>query len=137
MCIRDRSRSEQEKPDEQDDLICEICFGKYTEKVHFQGGEHPICKSCYVDYLTNEIMNGQVVQIKCPHCNIEMKEFELKLFLSSDLLAKYYSFRKIRLAQINPLATGCPALNCEGIAVLKSKKRQKGSMSYLQSFILP
>eukprot|EP01017_Pseudomicrothorax_dubius_P046899 TRINITY_DN8330_c0_g2_i3.p1 TRINITY_DN8330_c0_g2~~TRINITY_DN8330_c0_g2_i3.p1 ORF type:complete len:346 (+),score=32.08 TRINITY_DN8330_c0_g2_i3:217-1254(+) len=110
---------------EQYTMDCQVCYCTFNERVHFQGADHPICRSCLVDFLTNEISNGQVFEIKCPHCNIEMKDADLKLFLSTDTVAKYEKFRKNKLAQINPLARFCPALGCEGIANLKSKKDKK------------
>lgn len=55
---------------------CLICYENINNlnkfQTNFNSVDHNICVSCFAEFLKNEIINGNVQNLKCPHCEMAL-----------------------------------------------------------------
>lgn len=98
---------------------CQICFGEITENNSFcLKCQHKFCKDCIIEYLTEEIKNSRVLDIKCPYgkCKEIFTEEILSELLSPEIMKKYRKFLEREKIRRCPDLVLCPFVDCEGFA---------------------
>ena len=101
--------------------VCRICFSNKinpNNKAQISCG-HFFCDNCIKIYLTNKIINGQVLDIKCllGGCPKRYTEEEIEENVSEEVFKKYKKFKNIQIKLTNPnkLYINCPFPDCEEI----------------------
>jgi len=110
---------EKEKSDDNEELICPICFFKIEDGKNFNlECNHKFCKECIDEYLKEEIKNSRVLNIKCPQkdCEKLFNEDKIKEILNEEFLYKYKKFLLREKYKNNSNYVICPIVNCEGYA---------------------
>ncbi len=106
------------------DITCGICLSEFSfDEIHWKFSkiprcDHRFCNDCIAKYLTELIIDGKVLKIKCPNnnCNNELSESEIKDFLKySDLqiIQKYEKFKKNLEISMDPKHCWCIRPGCE------------------------
>jgi len=85
--------------------ICSICLLEVEkEMIHqIEKKPHGVCKYCFSLYLQNEIQNGQVEEIKCPHCDLKLSQEQIQELVDQITFEKYKKFLMNKQIQKNPL----------------------------------
>ena len=77
------------------------------------------CDNCIKTYLTNKIINGQVLDIKCllGGCPKRYSEEEINANVEEEVFKKYKKFKNIQIKLSNPnkIYVNCPFPDCEEI----------------------
>lgn len=114
----------------EDPHICRICFDKKLDvdpKVSFSCS-HEFCKQCVNNYLTTNIINGNVIQIKCLYggCPRVFTNEEVKINVDEIVWNKYRKFliQKFKLNNSDQLQMNCPFPNCEEIVAIDPLEKQ-------------
>ncbi len=101
--------------------ICRICFSNKINpqnKAQISCG-HFFCDNCIKTYLTNKIINGQVLDIKCllGGCPKRYTDEEIQANVTDEVYKKYKKFRNIQIKLCNPnkIYINCPFPDCEEI----------------------
>ena len=101
--------------------ICRICFSNKINpqnKAQISCG-HFFCDNCIKTYLTNKIINGQVLDIKCllGGCPKRYNDEEIQANVTEEIFKKYKKFRNIQIKLCNPnkIYINCPFPDCEEI----------------------
>ena len=101
--------------------VCRICFSNKinpNNKAQISCG-HFFCDNCIKTYLTNKIINGQVLDIKCllGGCPKRYTDEEIEENVSEEVFKKYKKFKNIQIKLTNPnkLYIDCPFPDCEEI----------------------
>ena len=99
--------------------ICNICFERKVNKNNIaqQSCMHKFCDQCINSYLTFQITNGKVLELKClmggcPH--IYTPE-EIKANVSPEIFRKYRKFYgwQIKKQNLDKTYINCPFVDCE------------------------
>ena len=101
--------------------VCRICFSNKinpNNKAQISCG-HFFCDTCIKTYLTNKIINGKVLDIKCllGGCPKRYSDEEIEENVSEEVFKKYKKFKNIQIKLTNPnkLYLNCPFPDCEEI----------------------
>ena len=103
----------------KDPEICNICFERKINKNNIAQKDciHKFCDQCINSYLTYQITNGKVLQLKClmggcPH--IYTPE-QIKANVSPEIFRKYRKFYGWQIKKQNTDKTyiNCPFIDCE------------------------
>ena len=101
--------------------ICRICFSNKVNPNNIAqiSCGHFFCDNCIKTYLTNKIINGQVLDIKCllGGCPKRYSEEEIKANVEEEVFKKYKKFKNIQIKLSNPnkIYVNCPFPDCEEI----------------------
>jgi hypothetical protein len=116
--------------DFEDPNICRICFSSKLNvdpKVTFSC-QHEFCKTCVYSYLFTNIVNGNVMNIRCIYggCPRVFTNEEVKANVDDDLWEKYRKFlvQKLKLNQPNVPMMNCPYPDCDDIVEIDPLERQ-------------
>ena len=99
--------------------ICPICYENEINKNNIAQAhcQHKFCDICINSYLTNKIINGDVLDIKCmmAGCSHIYSQEEIKLNLQKDIFNKYKKFYRIqkKLKSPDKKYINCPFVDCE------------------------
>ena len=99
--------------------ICPICYNNEVNKNNIaqEHCQHKFCDNCINSYLTNKIINGEVLDIKCmmAGCSHIYSQEEIKLNIERDIFNKYKKFYRIQKKLKNPdkKYINCPFVDCE------------------------
>ena len=98
--------------------VCRICFSNKinpNNKAQISCG-HFFCDTCINKYLTNKIINGQVLDIKCllGGCPKRYTDEEIEENVSEEVFKKYKKFKNIQIKLSNPnkIYLDCPFPDC-------------------------
>ena len=64
------------------------------------------------EYLTMKVNNGEVLGISCTGCGTEMKEKDIRIYLTEHEFAKYHQFRFFAQLRFEPNSRWCPKRGC-------------------------
>ena len=101
--------------------VCRICFSNQVNPQNIAqiSCGHFFCDNCIKTYLTNKIMNGQVLDIKCllGGCPKRYNDEEIQANVTEEIFKKYKKFRNIQIKLCNPnkIYINCPFPDCEEI----------------------
>ena len=101
--------------------ICRICFSNKVNPNNIAqiSCGHFFCDNCIKTYLTNKIINGQVLDIKCllGGCPKRYSEEEINANVEEEVFKKYKKFKNIQIKLSNPnkIYVNCPFPDCEEI----------------------
>ena len=101
--------------------VCRICFSNNINPNNIAQITcgHFFCDNCIKTYLTNKIINGQVLELKCllGGCPKRYTEEEIQLNVEEEIFKKYKKFKnaQIKLSNPNKLYVNCPFPDCEEI----------------------
>jgi hypothetical protein len=101
--------------------VCRICFSNKVNPNNIAqiSCGHFFCDNCIKTYLTNKIINGQVLDIKCllGGCPKRYSEEEIKANVEEEVFKKYKKFKNIQIKLSNPnkIYVNCPFPDCEEI----------------------
>ena len=97
---------------------CAICGGMLLEQVKasIQPCDHLYCKTCFVAYLEQRILDCEVRRIPCPtfECSTILSDDILKFHLSPELYDRYSQYRLNLDIESNPWVHHCPRPDCRG-----------------------
>ena len=99
--------------------ICPVCYNneKNENNIAQEHCQHKFCDKCLNSYITNKIMNGEVLEIKCmmAGCTHQYSQEEIKANVSKEIFAKYKKFNRIQKKLKNPdkKYINCPFVDCE------------------------
>lgn len=76
--------------------------------------EHAFCNSCWEDYLTMKIVDGNVEKLCCPGhtCTAFVPELLVQTLVAPHIFEKYVRFITKSFVESNSRCTWCPAPNC-------------------------
>jgi hypothetical protein len=116
--------------DFDDPYICQICFNSKLNidpKITFTCS-HEFCRKCVYNYLSTNIINGNVLQVKCLYggCPRLFTNEEVRAIVDDELWNKYRKFllQKLRLNQPDVALMNCPYPDCEEIVEIDPLERQ-------------
>ena len=97
--------------------ICTICYENLYNKNNISHTcQHFFCDKCMNTYLTNKIINGDVLNIKCllGGCQRIYSDKDIKLNVNSRIYKKYKNFKyqKLMLLNIEKHYVQCPYPDC-------------------------
>ena len=101
--------------------VCRICFSNKVNPNNIAqiSCGHFFCDNCIKTYLTNKIINGQVLDIKCllGGCPKRYSEEEIEANVEEEVFKKYKKFKNIQIKLSNPnkIYVNCPFPDCEEI----------------------
>ena len=101
--------------------ICRICFSNKVNPNNIAqiSCGHFFCDNCIKTYLTNKIINGQVLDITCllGGCPKRYSEEEIEANVEEEVFKKYKKFKNIQIKLSNPnkIYVNCPFPDCEEI----------------------
>ncbi len=101
--------------------VCRICFSNKVNPNNIAQTScgHFFCDNCIKTYLTNKIINGQVLDIKCllGGCPKRYSEEEINANVEEEVFKKYKKFKNIQIKLSNPnkIYVNCPFPDCEEI----------------------
>ena len=101
--------------------VCRICFSNKVNPNNIAqiSCGHFFCDNCIKTYLTNKIINGQVLDIKCllGGCPKRYSEEEINANVEEEVFKKYKKFKNIQIKLSNPnkIYVNCPFPDCEEI----------------------
>ncbi len=102
-----------------DPNICNICFENQANKDNIAQKccNHYFCDQCIKKYLTYQINNGNVLEIKClmAGCPHLYTSEEIRVNVSNEIYRKYLRFYGIQIKIRNPEKTyiNCPFVDCD------------------------
>lgn len=114
-----------EKPEEKEGPRCDICMEVMTVDNKFAlGCGHYFCKNCVANYLNENINNGKVMDLKCPHgdCESKFARHDIEIVSGSEIAEKYQKFYENIEVNLDKNKKWCPAPNC-GRVIIKTSKR--------------
>lgn len=132
----DIPNSQESEENENDYTLCEICEEKIflpsLPPIYKLSCQHFFCSECFDYYLQNEINNGNVKSLRCPHinCDVVFSKTEICDFLlltsnseedietKKTLYDKYLKFLKNHEVEDDKKKFYCPWPNCEGIGII-------------------
>jgi hypothetical protein len=103
----------------KDPDICNICFENKANKDNIAQKccLHYFCDQCINKYLTYQINNGNVLEIKClmAGCPHLYTSEEIRVNVSNEIYRKYLRFYGIQIKIRNPQKTyiNCPFVDCD------------------------
>jgi len=103
----------------KDPNICNICFENIANKDNIAQKccLHYFCDSCIKKYLTYQINNGNVLEIKClmAGCPHLYTSEEIRANVSNEVYRKYLRFYSIQIKIRNPEKNyiNCPFVDCD------------------------
>ena len=105
--------------------ICTICYEKLINKNNISHlCNHFFCDNCIKTYLTNKIISGNVLNIKCllGGCQREYSDNDIKQNVSPNIYRKYKKFKFQKLIFSNPEKhfVQCPYPDCPEIVEVEN-----------------
>ncbi|OMJ80940.1 hypothetical protein SteCoe_18702 [Stentor coeruleus] len=114
--------SELERPLLETNNLCEICCCNIADSKLSCG--HSFCRNCITQYINGKIMDGEVLEIRCPtiSCYI-LDQNSIKIYISEEMFDKYKEFihRKHMESDVN--FRWCPQKNCKGFDIYESSNK--------------
>lgn len=112
------------------EVRCEICYMEYrTDSIITLPCEHMFCPACTKEYLSLEIREGRVLEIRCCQSGCEFV-FEVSIIQSlvdSLIFEKYLIFKRNKQVELDPESRWCPNNKCGQIIKIQNK-----TTNYLQ-----
>ena len=102
-----------------DPNLCNICFENKANKDNIAQKccNHYFCDECIKNYLTYQINNGNVLEIKClmAGCPHLYTSEEIRVNVSNEIYRKYLRFYGIQIKIRNPdkIYINCPFVDCD------------------------
>lgn len=96
-------------------VICKICMeGVPLGQDFYLKCGHIHCQQCIESFLTINILNGSVLDLKCPeeNCNKRFTKQDIQTICKSDVYEKYLKFRENIEVNSSTNMRWCPAPNC-------------------------
>ena len=103
----------------QDPDICPICYANKVNKNNIaqKNCKHKFCDKCITTYLTQKIINGEVLNIRClmGGCKHLYTKEEIKSNVPPNIFNKYIKFYQIQIKLKNPnkIYINCAQIDCE------------------------
>jgi len=96
---------------------CLVCWDEAL-LYKLPGCEHTYCYDCMEEYLGVKVMNGEVLEVTCPHpdCDTELQSSVIESFVTEEMFAKYQQFQFLSRLREEPNARFCPKCNEATIA---------------------
>ncbi|CAD8115401.1 unnamed protein product [Paramecium primaurelia] len=102
---------------------CCVCYMIFLDKdlLYLKQEKHNICLDCFINYLRQQINEGKINNLKCPHCNIQIMDNDI-LEHSQELYTKYLKcYQNLEIA-LNPNKAWCPTVNCQNVLEFKQEQ---------------
>lgn len=96
---------------------CIICFEEIKDKFTLHCGDF-FCRECVINLIQESLKNISLFdKIKCPKCQDQINESQIKFLLNDEYLEKYNKM-KMRIEGLrNKDNAPCPYPDCEGFAI--------------------
>ncbi len=109
---------------------CLICFEEKLGSacVSIKPCRHAFCKDCVRDYLTINIENSQVQNLRCldPSCETVIKPFQIRQNVDDNIYEKYLKFSRKMMVQTDSMLIYCPRSFCQGVARISDVCKDMG-----------
>lgn len=114
----------QIQPNSGFEVECEICYMKYRAgTIITLQCDHKFCRKCLNSYLSLEINEGRVLEIRCcqADCELIFEESIIQSVLDDAILEKYCRFKRSKLIESDPESRWCPNIRCRHMVKRKDK----------------
>ncbi|XP_065219973.1 E3 ubiquitin-protein ligase RNF14-like [Planococcus citri] len=99
---------------------CEVCFDVKlgTDCIRVKPCKHVFCKCCLKDYLTLNIVNGNVGSIRCLQfeCDSSLTDLQIRQNIDEETYLKYRKFSVKLAIENDPNLLYCPREICQSVA---------------------
>lgn len=103
---------------------CEVCFELQpgSKCIRLKPCEHIFCKNCIRDYLTLNIVNGNIGAIRCMQydCDSPLSDIQIRLNVDEEIYKKYRKFSVKFAIENDPNLLYCPREICQSVARISS-----------------
>eukprot|EP00826_Nyctotherus_ovalis_P052630 TRINITY_DN670_c0_g2_i5.p1 TRINITY_DN670_c0_g2~~TRINITY_DN670_c0_g2_i5.p1 ORF type:complete len:442 (+),score=76.24 TRINITY_DN670_c0_g2_i5:102-1427(+) len=110
-------------------VVCKICMdGLPLGHEFYLSCGHMHCRNCVSEFLTMNITNRSILDLKCPEegCEARFTKADIRELCSKDIYQKYLDFRLDHEISMNKKLRWCPSPNCgRYVANPKGKSRVK------------
>lgn len=113
---------ELEKPLLETNYLCTICCSSISDSTLPCG--HSFCRNCIVQYLHGRILDGEVLEIRCPTISCSnLDQDSIKIYISEEMFNKYKEFVRRKLMESDVNFRWCPQKNCKGFDIYESSNK--------------
>jgi ariadne-1 len=105
---------------------CLVCGEDSISQLISLECNHPFCRSCWGEHLTEKISAGHYANIPCLQAKCPSKVIDSELVRTTvhpSLFTKYIKFRVAKIAETHPLWRRCPVSGCEYVIKVDSGKQ--------------
>lgn len=108
--------------------MCLICLQHFdiTDFFKTEQQNHLVCIECLKQFLTEQIIQARVNQMKCPHCEMQLSVEIIREYVDPATYMKFILFLRNNQVTNNPLQKWCPQPNCGQIIQLRSANDAEG-----------
>jgi hypothetical protein len=100
---------------------CEICYQNQLDTV--LSCNHSFCNSCIKSFVLIKILEGDVLDLRCPNCYIPMTSDDIRSLVPEETFKKFQNFISVKELLKDKNVRLCPQPDCRGFDVSSSSNR--------------